>query len=161
AAVLLNLMLVPIWIRYDIETSIIYWTPVGLTLLVLSRAYGERLAGWQPLIRTAVALIVLGVASSESIEFESVWPAVWLAACSIVAVLLGIAWRLRSYLYTGFAFLVFDLVLNLTRWGMRDRFIAGTLGVVAGVALFALGVQVARHKEQLLERYHQVQTWQW
>jgi len=112
-------------------------------------------------LRTVAALIVLGASSVESFQFDSVWPALWLAACGIGAVLLGVSWRLRSYLYTGFVFVVLDLVVNLTRWGMRDRFIAGTLGVGVGIALFVLGVLVARHKEQLLARYRQVQTWQW
>jgi uncharacterized membrane protein len=77
------------------------------------------------------------------------------------AVLLGIAWRQRAYLYMGFAFLLMDLVVNLTRWGMTSRLIAGSLGVIAGVALFALGVRVARHKEELLQRYRRVQEWEW
>ena len=161
AAVLLNLMLVPIWLRLDVDSPIILLTPIGLTLLALTRIYGDKLAAWQPLLRTVAALIVLGASSVESFQFESVWPAAWLAACAIGAVLLGIGWRLRSYLYTGFVFVVLDLVVNLTRWGMRDRFIAGTLGVGVGIALFVLGVLVARRKEQLLARYRQVQAWQW
>lgn len=161
AALLLNLMLVPIWLRLDVDSPIIFLTPIGLTLLALTRIYGAQLKAWQPLLRTVAALIVLGASSVESFQFDSVWPALWLAACGIGAVLLGIGWRLRSYLYGGFVFVVLDLVVNLTRWGMRDRFIAGTLGVGVGIALFVLGVLVARHKEQLLARYRQVQGWQW
>ncbi|MFH1809463.1 MAG: hypothetical protein ABIJ09_12010 [Pseudomonadota bacterium] len=161
AALALNALLFPIWIRHSVETPMAYLMPVGMTLMVMARLYREALRAAAPVLRTLAALIVLGSTSLESFSFDTLLPAVLLGALSVGAVLLGIAWRQRAYLYMGFAFLLLDIAVNLTHWGMSSRLIAGTLGVVAGVALFALGVSVARHKEELLSRYRRVQEWEW
>jgi hypothetical protein len=84
-----------------------------------------------------------------------------LAGCSIAAVLLGIAWRARAYLYTGFACLILDIVANLTRWGLEDRVKGALFGLGAGMALLALGILVARKKAQLLAQYRRLQEWSW
>jgi len=75
--------------------------------------------------------------------------------------LLGIVWRARAYLYIGFACLMLDILANLTRWGMADRLRASLFGLGAGMALLALGILVARHKQRLLDRYRSLQTWKW
>jgi hypothetical protein len=72
-----------------------------------------------------------------------------------------VAWRLCSYPYAGFASLGLDMVVNLTRLGMRDRQAAGVPGVLGGMALLVRGVAVACHKERLPERYHGVRGWAW
>jgi hypothetical protein len=84
-----------------------------------------------------------------------------LALCAIAGILLGVTWRLRAYLYTGFASLFLVIVANLTRFGLRDRLTGGLLGLGSGLVLLAIGVQVARHKQSLLARYQRIRDWRW
>jgi hypothetical protein len=161
AAIFLNAMLVPVWLSLHVGSAMVYLLPVGFSLLVLSRLYAGELGDTATPLRTLASLLVFGSSAYESFRFDDVVPALVLAGLAVGGVLLGIAWRLRSYLYAGFAFLVLDVVVNLTRLGMRDRLVAGVLGVLGGMALFVLGVAVARHKERLLERYRAVRVWDW
>jgi len=44
---------------------------------------------------------------------------------------------------------------------MTDRLIFGTIGIVGGGLMFALGVAVSRHKKVLLDQYYSVRKWEW
>ena len=57
--------------------------------------------------------------------------------------------------------MLLDIVVNLTRWGMQSRALAAAFGLLGGALLFAFGVAVARHKDELLRRYQRVQDWEW
>jgi hypothetical protein len=134
---------------------------VGTTLTILSHVYHERLGRQGSLVRSLASLFVFGATSYEMFQFSSLWPALILAVSAVLAVLFGILWRVRVYLYVGFACLLLDILANITRWGMEDRLRASLLGLGAGMALLALGIVVAKHKQELLGRYRKLQTWSW
>lgn len=161
AGVLANLSLLALWAQLGVSSPVAYALPAGLTLALLCRAYGDQLGAAAPPLRTLASLLCFAATSWEMFRFQSVWPAAVLAATAVGAVLLGIHVRARAYLTIGFAALLLDIVANLTRWGMHDRLIGGALGVGGGVALFALGIIVSRHKELALARYRRVQAWPW
>lgn len=161
AGLLANVGLVPLWLHYDVRSPIAFALPVGTTLAVLGRVYQERLGRHGPVVRSLATLFVFGATSFQVFEFSSPWPALILAVCAILAVLLGILWRVRAYLYVGFACLLLDILANLTRWGMADRLRASLFGLGAGMALLVLGVLVAKHKQRLLERYRRLKSWSW
>jgi hypothetical protein len=161
AAVLANLSLVPLWARLDVHTPVAYALPAGVSLALLCDVYHERLGTYAAPLRTVASLLSFAATSWEMFQFQSVWPALALAATAVAAVLVGIHARARAYLSFGFAALVIDIVANLTRWGMHDRLVGGALGMASGVVLFALGVTVSRHKERALSRYRAVMTWPW
>jgi hypothetical protein len=161
AGILANVGLIPLWLHYEVHSPIAFALPVGATLALLGHVYHERLGKQGPLVRSLASLFVFGATSYQMFQFSSPWPALILALCAILSVLLGIAWRVRAYLYIGFACLLLDIVANLTRWGMGDRLRGALFGLGAGMALLVLGIFVARHKTQLLKRYHNVQKWNW
>jgi hypothetical protein len=161
AAVLANLSLLPLWRALDVSSPIAYALPAGLALALLADAYEEQLGEHAGLLRTAAALLSFVATSWEMFQFASPWPALVLAASAVGAVLLGLHLRARAYLTFGFGALVVDIVANLTRWGLHDRLVGGALGVAGGVALFALGIIVSRHKALALSRYRAVMAWPW
>jgi hypothetical protein len=161
AGALANVGLIPLWLHYDVHSPIAFVLPIGTTLMVLGRLYAEQLGKSGPLVRTLASLFVFGATSYQMFQFDSPWPALILALCAIVAVLLGIAWRARAYLYVGFTALLLDILANLTRWSMGDRLRGALFGLGAGMVLLALGVLVARHKERLLAGYRRMSAWDW
>jgi hypothetical protein len=156
-----NLGLISLWLHYGVDSPIAFSLPLGATLGLMAHLQRERLGRHAATVRTISSLLVFGATSWETFQFESAWPALVLALCAIGAVLLGIAWRVRVYLYAGFACLFLDIVANLTRFGLRDRLTAALAGLGAGMALLVLGIQVARHKAALLARYNKVRGWDW
>jgi hypothetical protein len=161
AALFANISVFRVWIEVGIQSPVAYALPAGTTLMLLARVYGRSLGEHAGAVRTLASLLIFGSTSYEVFRFREVWPAATLAAASVIVVLLGLRGRVRSYLYLGFASLLLDIVANLTRWGMRDRLIGGSLGVIGGSLLFGLGVMVARHKSGLLARYRDVRAWPW
>jgi hypothetical protein len=161
AAILANLSLVALWARLDVHSPVAYALPAGLTLALLCDLYAAELGERAGLLRTTAALLSFAATSWEMFQFQSVWPAVALGGTAVAAVLGGIHVRARAYLTMGFAALLLDIVANLTRWGIHDRLVGGAIGMTSGVALFALGVTVSRHKERALERYRQIMAWPW
>ena len=156
-----NLSLVSLWLSFGFTSPLFFALPAGATLGLLARIYDDQLGNAAPVVRTAAALIVFGVTSFEMFRFASPLPALALALAAIAAVLLGMLWRVRAYLYFGFASLLIDMVANLTRFGARDRLAGGLIGLAAGLLLLVLGIEVTRHKHLLLERYRRLQTWSW
>jgi hypothetical protein len=161
AGLLLNASLPALWARLDVSSPAAYALPAGATLAVLGEIYARQLGARAGALRTVAAMLSFAATSWEMFRCASLWPAAVLAASAVAAVLGGIAARARSYVALGFAALVLDIVVNVTRWGIHDRLVGGALGVAAGVALFALGIGVSRHREQALFRYRRVRAWPW
>lgn len=161
AGAMANVGLIPLWLHYDVHSPIAFALPVGTTLMILGRAYQNHLGKSGPLVRSLASLFVFGATSFEMFQFDAPWPALLLALSAIVAVLMGIVWRARAYLYVGFACLLLDILANLTRWSMGDRLRGALFGLSAGMVLLVLGVLVARHKESLLSSYRRMGAWDW
>lgn len=130
-------------------------------LLVLTQVYRERLGEEGSVLRTLGSLTVLGAGAAETIQFQTPGPALVLAALAILTVLAGIALRLRAYVFLGMGFLAANILLNLTRWGIEDRAVAGILGVTTGVLLIAAGAGIAKYKKHIVARLRSVRQWQW
>ena len=161
AALLANLALARVWITAGVISPFAYAAPPALALMVLTHVYRARLGKRAAVLRTLASLLLFASTGYEAFQFHSVWPAVGMAAGAVAIVLLGIHTRARAYLYIGFGALLLDIVVNLTRWGMRDRLTGGVLGVSAGMVMFAAGVVLARHRERVLARYRRARTWDW
>ncbi len=161
AALLFNLSLPALWFRLDVHSPVAYALPAGITLAVLAELTADTLGPRAGSLRTLAALVSFAATSWEMFRFASVWPAAVLALTAVAAVLAGIAFRVRAYPTLGMAALLLDIAVNLTRWGMHDRLVAAALGVSAGLALFALGTVVARHKEPAIARYRRVMALPW
>jgi hypothetical protein len=161
AALLANLSLARAWASAGVAAPIAYALPPAGALMLLAHVYRARLGERAAALRTVASLLVFASTSYQMFQFDAVWPAAVMAGAAVALILLGIHTRARAYLYLGFAALLLDIVANLTRWGMRDRMTAGVLGVAGGIAMFALGIAVARHKEAVLARYRRVAGWRW
>lgn len=161
AALLANLALVRVWITAGVVAPFAYAAPPALALMLLVHLYQARLGRHAAVLRTLASLLLFASTSYQAFQFHSVWPALDMAAGAVAIVLLGIHTRARAYLYVGFGALLLDIIVNLTRWGMRDRLTGGVLGVSAGTLLFAAGVVLARHKDRVLARYRRMQGWNW
>ena len=161
ALIAINAGLIPMFAHYRVDLSSAYLMPMGLSLGFMAQVYARDLGDLKPWLRSLAALLILGDGAADNFAFSSPLAGLLLAILSIAAVMIGLAWQQRAYLTLGFGFLLMDIVVNLTRWGMESRAIAAALGLVGGALLFAFGVVVAKHKEDLLRRYQKVQDWEW
>lgn len=161
ALIAVNAGLIPMFAHYRVDLRSAYLMPLGLSLGFMAQVYARDLGSLRSPLRSLAALIILGAGASDNFAFSSPLAALALAGLSVGAVMVGLAWRQRAYLTLGFGFLLLDIVVNLTRWGMHSRMIAAALGLIGGAALFAFGVAVAKHKDALLKSYRKVQDWEW
>ncbi|MBU0551089.1 hypothetical protein KJ940_06260 [Myxococcota bacterium] len=161
AVLLLNVALIPVLVARQITAPSAWLMPLGFTLLFMVQRYRHEMPQAAPRLRSLAALLLLGGGAWETLATEGVWPALLLGAVAVAGVMLGLIWRARAYLFLGFGFLLLDMAVNLTRWGMGDRLIGGLLALAAGVGLFILASVVVARKAQLLARYRDIQSWEW
>ena len=154
---MLNFSLYP---HMDLTNLSVLTLPAGLSLLLFERSL-EKDKELRALCRfTGLATLVAG-GLYENFQTQSALAGLIVVALSVSMVLSGIAWRIKSYLYAGFGFLILTIVVNLARWAIADRLVAGVIGVSAGIAFFAFGLALVRHRDQLLKQYGRVRAWDW
>ncbi|MBI5549585.1 MAG: hypothetical protein HY901_37340, partial [Deltaproteobacteria bacterium] len=163
AAVAFNLAISVLWLKHGIggDRDLQYYViPVGLTLVALSQIYRGSLGpAWQARLRT------LGILA---IYLTSSWPALsslgstvhllWCVGLCVVGMLVGVAFRVRAYLYLGMAFMVTSLLGNMIRHGIDNHRLGAVFLTAMGALLIGGMVFFSAKREQVLERYRKYRT---
>ncbi len=146
------------------DNLLVYITPVLASVLALSQIFKDDL-GEQQLkqIRLLCGLLLLGTSAGYNIlEFRtSIWYPANAALMSAVVVVLGIALRVRIFLYLGSAFILVNVVgmianVIITQPQGKTLFAVGILFLVVGVLFVATYLLFQMKREELLRTYAQL-----
>ncbi|MCB9642307.1 MAG: hypothetical protein H6728_04470 [Myxococcales bacterium] len=141
-----------------ISTAQWYVLPVGLSLFVIAGVFAQDLGQrGRNLFRIGGALAIYLTSMVQVLSFQHITDVLLLGGLAIAGVILGIALRIRSFLFLGVGFLVTDVVVNLFRVGLQDRVIGMIFLFLTGVLLLAAAVFFNLKREAILAR---IRNWQ-
>ncbi|MEQ9411894.1 MAG: hypothetical protein RIK87_29535 [Fuerstiella sp.] len=152
AAAILNLALMLLWWSMQLVRLEFYLVPIGLTILGFVELLKKDLpeSSHDPL-RYIGALTILVSPMFE--VFGGDWlPMITLMVLSVVIILLSIGLRLRALVYTGFAFLMADLVAMILRSRIDYPFVPWLCGIALGVGVIAFAAFCENHREKVLAK---------
>jgi hypothetical protein len=147
-----------IWIPAASETTgllQLYVIPAALTVLIFAHLHKgdltrQALAG----IRTATSATILAVSTMEVLYTPNLLHFSVELSVTLLGIMIGVALRIRAFVYTGFAFLVIGVTSQL---GLQ---IHGQAGIARAVILITVGMMVLStmvffnlKREELLQRY--------
>jgi hypothetical protein len=159
SAVALNGALAVTWIDRGIADPQFYAIPFGATLLAFARIFRSDLSERARFgLRTAGILCVYVASATSALYFASPGYVLVCAGVCVVGVLLGVALRVKAYVYLGSAFLVVDVLGNMARFGLRQPFFGGLFLTLLGFALVGGWIFFVSKREELVRRYLAVQT---
>jgi hypothetical protein len=159
SAVAFNAALLVVWAGTGKGEPQFYVIPAGLSLLVLLRTFRDSLAPETAAKLRAVAVTIIYVAGAWKPLMFSDAPSMMLCVLiCLLGVAVGIALRIRSYVYLGSAFLVTCIAANLARFGMRDHRIGAAFLTLLGLMVVGFMVMLSAHRERLLLRYARVRS---
>ena len=143
----------------------LYLIPPALCMLVAEFLNHNRLSAAQSAAIRYLALSTIYVSSTE--EFlrglhESIWPTLVLIALSLLGVLAGLFFRVRSFLYLGIAFLLV-VVVRMIFYAAVQRHNTWILWVccfILGTGIIALFALFEKRREQILAAVKRFKAWQ-
>jgi hypothetical protein len=168
AAVATNLGLWILWDRLQwgfLEHPQLWLIPWGLTVLVAEYLNHRRLTSMQSASLRYLGLLMIYVPSST--EFlravgESLWLPLILISFSVLGVALGIALRIRSFLFLGLTFL--SLVLTTMIWYASIRqqhmWVFWIFCIGLGLAVLAMVAFYEKRRNDVLAAVRQLKEWQ-
>jgi hypothetical protein len=159
AAVGYNLAIAMVWMQQGIGDPQFYAIPAGVSLIVLGQLFSSSIGeAWHGRLRTVAILLIYVSSSYRTLLFEDFTYLLACVALCVVGVAVGIAMRVRVYLYLGTAFLVTSVVANLARYGVRHHQ-AGALFLTAlGMMVVGFMVFFTARREELLRKYQAAQA---
>jgi hypothetical protein len=133
--------------------------PLGLSALVLLNVFkGDFTPETLQRLRAWAVTVIYAAAAFEPLALPNPW-ALWLCAVVCVAgVALGIALKVRSYVFLGTGFLVTTVVASLTRFGIQQPRVGALLLSALGLLIVGFMVLVTTRRAELLERYARART---
>ena len=147
-----------IWIPAASETTgllQLYVIPAALTVLIFAHLHKgdltrQALAG----IRIATSATIMAVSTLEVLYTPNLLHFSVELSVTLLGIMIGVALRIRAFVYTGFAFLVIGVTSQL---GLQ---IHGQAGIARAVILITVGMMVLStmvffnlKREELLQRY--------
>jgi len=133
----------------------LYVIPAALTVLIFAHLHKgdltrQALAG----IRTATSATILAVSTLEVLYTPNLLHFSVELSVTLLGIMIGVALRIRAFVYTGFAFLVIGVTSQL---GLQ---IHGQAGIARAVILITVGMMVLStmvffnlKREEILQRY--------
>jgi hypothetical protein len=160
-----------LWVLWDrlqwgfLEHPQLWLIPWGLTVLVAEYLNHRRLTSVQSAGLRYLGLLLIYVPSST--EFlravgESLWLPLILISLSVLGVALGIALRIRSFLFLGLTFL--SLVLTTMIWYASIRqqhmWVFWLFCIGLGLAVLAMVAFYEKRRNDVLAAVRQLKEWQ-
>ncbi|HYO58673.1 hypothetical protein [Archangium sp.] len=160
-----NAALFLVWVGTGAGEPQYYVIPAGLSLLVLLRVFRDVLAPDTRARLRALAVTLVYVAGAwKPLMFQDGRAMLLCVVLCMVGVAVGMALRIRSYVYLGSAFLVTCVIANLARFGIRDHRMGAAFLSMLGVGVVGFMVLFTARRAELLERYERVrammETWE-
>jgi hypothetical protein len=131
-----------------------YVIPAGIAALVLVRVFRQDLTPpVEARLRAAAVTVIYAASAWKPLMFSEAWTMVACAAVCVVGVAVGIAMRIRSFVYLGTAFLVTSVVANLVRFGVREPRMGALFLSLLGVLVVSAMVLFTAKRAELVRRY--------
>lgn len=157
AAVAFNLALLLTWQGSGAGEPQYYLIPAALSVLVLVRVFQDELSDDARARLRALALTAIYAAAAwKPLVFDETWAMLLCALICVIGVGVGIATRIRSYVYLGSAFLVVTVATNLVRYGLRDHRLGAVFLSALGLMVVGFMVLLSAQRAELLRRYERV-----
>ena len=141
AAVSFNLAACLFWVHTGRHDPLFHAVPLGLTLVVLAQVHRDQLGvGARRGLRTVGALLVYLTGLVEALSFSGGGHALALGGLALCGILLGFALAVRDLFVLGSAFLVLDVIANLTYQGIHRPVVGWTLLTALGLGFTTAGI---------------------
>ena len=135
----------------------LFLIPAGISLLMLVRVFREDLTpDVEAKLRAVAVTGIYASAAFRPLMFPQTWAFLSCVALCLLGVGVGIALRIRSYVYLGTAFLVTSVVANVVRFGVRDHRAGAAFLSVLGLLVVGSMILLSAKRAELLRRYEQV-----
>jgi hypothetical protein len=150
---------IPQWSR-DSDLWQIYIIPAAVTVLVLLHLHRREL---RPRVLHGTRLMAMSVLYASvglDVFLHSTYLAMFILALvlSLLGVIMGIALRIRAFLYTGVAFLVLNVAGQLVRFypeqGLGRALILIGLGIVITIGMIGFNIK----REAILQRFRLIRA---
>jgi len=147
--------------NFKIHPQVFLW-PVGLSLLGVAHVQRRILpAGAVQALRVIGTCILYG--SLATSIFTDVahrnLEMILLACVSLAGIMAGIGLRVRAFLYTGFGFLVFDVVYMVFLAGREDTWVWWMSGITLGVLVLFAFAFFEKRKLEVEQWVRELRTW--
>lgn len=139
--------------------------PPALSLIAIAHLMKGKLSAQQAGALRYTGLLAAYVASTSDILLIGIAQAPWLVGVlgllSVVGVLTGIALKIRSFLYTGTAFLAVSLLTLIyhAKENLHQTWIMWLAGVGLGVVILLAFAMFERHKEKIARLMDEMRQW--
>jgi len=165
SAAAFNAALALLWVGTGAGDPQFFVIPASLSLLVLLRVFRDTMDPDTQARLRAVAITFVYVAGAwRSVVFQDSGAMLTCVLVCVVGVVVGVALRIRSYVYLGSAFMVTCVVANLVRFGTRDHRVGAVFLSLLGLGVVGFMVLFTSKRAELLSRYERVRalldTWE-
>jgi hypothetical protein len=135
-----------------------YILPIGLSFVAVAGFFANELGQHGRLIFRILGMLAIYLSSMiQMFAFYHISHVLWLAVFSILGILAGIAFQIRSFLFLGLGFLVLNLASNLFRIGLQDRVIGMIFLFCSGILLLASAVFFNLKRLEILQSIKKLQ----
>jgi hypothetical protein len=164
-AVLYDGALFSLWIDLKLTDPQFYLVPLGMTVIFVAQLNRDSL-GKQNLsyLRSFGSLIIYASPAWSVVTSGSDIHALSLALFSVLGIAIGIAFRIRAFLYLGSLFLVMDLIAQVIIQSYHSSLFKWLCILLAGVLIITLAAFFERKREIILRRMRALgevlETWE-
>lgn len=159
-----NAALIFVWLGTGFGGPQYYIIPAALSALVLVRVFKDDFTAATEARLRATAVTAIYLAAAWPILFDSTWQMLLCALICVLGVGVGVAMRIRSYVYLGTGFLVSTIISNLVVFGVRDSRVGALFLLVLGMLVVGFMIYLTAQRAQVLARYERVRnmlaTWE-
>ena len=148
--------------NFKIHPQVFLW-PVGLSLLAVAHVQRRTLTAGTVQALRIIGTCILHGSLATSIFTDVVHrnlEMILLACLSLAGIMAGIGLRVRAFLYTGFGFLVFDVVHMVFLAGREDTWVWWMSGITLGVLVLFAFAFFEKRKLEVEQWVRKLRTWE-
>jgi len=142
-----------------------FWLiPPAVSVLVAGHINRHRLSSGQLTALRYASILMIYLSSTSEIFIdmgEHLWPPMILAGLSIVGVFLGIAFRVRAFMYLGFSFTMLSIVSMVwhAHVAINHTWPWWAFGVSLGIGILTLFGVFEKKRPEIMQWIEQLQQW--
>ncbi len=153
AAILYDGAMFLLWTDLQLSDLQFYFIPVGLTILFIAQIHKDSL-GRENLshLRSFGSLVIYASPAWSVVTSGSDVHALSLAILSFLGIGIGIALRIRAFLYLGTIFLVMDLLAQVVIQSYQNSLFKWLCILLTGILIILLAAFFERKREKVLQK---------